>query len=136
MAHTWDFVANYDWRPPMKWTVLYFDLAKKLKERESIWGHSLFNTLQIFLGASLKYHMSKACLSLHMAISSFDASWPVESPPNDPVCWRFSRRSWPYCLKYWALLFHFLARPTPSRWQWAKHHCVNFAARREYGPSA
>ena len=47
---------------------------------------------------------------------------------NEPICWRFSRRSWPPSLKYWALLVHFLARPTLPRWQWLKHHCVNFTA--------
>lgn len=38
-----------------------------------------------------------------------------------PFAKRFSRRIWPHCLQYWALLFHFLANSTPSRWQraWA-----------------
>ena len=39
---------------------------------------------------------------------------PCEAPPKEPVCRRCSRRSWPHCLKYSALLFHFLARCTPS----------------------
>lgn len=36
---------------------------------------------------------AQVSFSLHMAISAFDASCPVETPLNEPICWSFSRRS-------------------------------------------
>ena len=109
MAQTKDFVTNYDWWQTNQWTVLYFDQVRRLiKERKSTQTHSLFNLLKIFLCASLNYHVPKAYRSLHVTIS-------LPLIPNEPICWRFSRRSWLPHLKYWALLFHFLARPTLPR---------------------
>lgn len=95
--------------------------SESLLKKEKAHRHSLFNLLKIFLCASLNYHVPKAHRSLHMTIC-------LPLIPNEPICWRFSRRSWSPYLKYWALLSHFLARPTLPRWQWPKQHCVNFTA--------
>lgn len=122
MAQTKDFVTNYDWWETNQWTVLYFDQVRKLiKERKSTQRHSLFNLLKIFLCASLYYHVPKAYRSLHLTIN-------LPFIPNEPICWRFSMRGLPPHLKYWALLFRFLARPALPGWQWPKQHCVNFTA--------